>query len=90
MLPHCTTSAIGDLNRLANNVPIDTIRNIRMLSLRLKVRIIHNGTKINALALLDSGAEGNYAHIRFIQRHKIPTFDLANPVYPRNIDGMLN
>ena len=53
-------------------------------------QIVHNGTKINTLALLDSGAEGNYAHMRFIQKHKIPAFDLASPVYPRNIDGTLN
>ena len=90
MLPCCTTSAIGDLNQLANNVPIDTIRNIRTLSFWLKVQIVHNRTKIDALALLDSGAEGNYTHIRFIQKYKIPTFDLASPVYPRNINGTLN
>ena len=75
---------------MANNVPIDTIQNIITLSLQLKVQIIRNRTKIDALALLDSRAEGNYAHIRFIQKHKIPTFNLASPVYPRNIDGTLN
>ena len=77
MLPCCTTSAIGALHWLANNIPLDTIQNIRSPSICLHVQIVHNGTKIDALALLDSRAEGNYANIKFIEKHKIPTFNHA-------------
>ena len=61
-----------------------------MPSIQLKVRIIHNGIKIDATALLDSGAEGNYANTKFIEKHKISIYDIEHPVYPRNVDGTLN
>src|SRR5579863_6043213 len=89
-MTRCTTSAVGTAHRQANHVPLDTIRNVRMPSIQLKVRIVHNGIKIDATALLDSGAEGNYANTKFIEKHKIPIYDIEHPVYPRNVDGTLN
>src|SRR5579863_6334085 len=61
-----------------------------MPSIRLKVQIVHNRIKIDATVLLDSGAEGNYANTKFIEKHKIPIYDIEQPVYPQNVDGMLN
>jgi len=72
------------------HVPVNTIRNIRSLSIRVKVRIICHGRKINAHAILDSGAKRIYCNISFINAHKIPTSTLAKPIYPRNVDGTLN
>jgi len=72
------------------HVPVDTIRNIHSLSIRVKVRIVCHGRKINAHAILDSGAEGVYCNILFVNAHKIPTNTLAKPIYPRNIDSTLN
>jgi len=46
--------------------------------------------KIDAHAILDSGAEGVYCNISFINAYKIPTSILAKPIYPWNIDGTLN
>jgi len=71
-------------------VPVDTIQNIRSLSIQVKVWIVCHGRKINAHAILDSGAEGVYCNILFINAHKIPTSTLAKPIYPRNVDGTLN
>src|SRR5579863_5238304 len=88
-MTRCTTSAVRTVHRQANYVPLDMIRNVRMPSIRLKVRIVHNGTKIDATALLDSGAEGNYANTKFIEKHKIPVYDIEHLVYPRNVDGTL-
>src|SRR5579863_10303178 len=89
-MTHCTTSAVRTAHRQANHVPLDTIRNVRMPSIRLKVRIVHNGIKIDATALLDSRAEGSYANTKFIKKHKIPIYDIEQPVYPQNIDRTLN
>src|SRR5579863_7883413 len=61
-----------------------------MPSIRLKVRIIHNGIKTDAIVLLDSRAEGNYANTKFIKKHKIPTYNIDHLVYPHNVDGTLN
>ena len=66
------------------------IRNIRSLSIQVKVRIICHRRKIDAHAILDSGAEGVYCNISFINTHKIPTTTLAKPIYPRNVDGTMN
>jgi len=66
------------------------IRNIRSPSMQLDVRIVYNGKEINAQAVLDSGAEGVYCNTNFIRKHGIPTYDIDRPIYPRNVDGMLN
>jgi len=66
------------------------IWNICSPSIRVKVRIVCHGRKIDAHAILDSGAEGVYYNISFINAHKIPTSTLAKPIYPRNVDGTLN
>jgi len=72
------------------HVPVDTIRNIHSPSIQVKVRIICHGRKIDAHAILDSGAKGVYCNISFINTHKIPTNTLAKPIYPRNVNGTLN
>jgi len=72
------------------HVPIDTIRNIRSPSIQVKVRIVCHRRKIDAHAILDSGAEGVYCNILLINAHKIPTNPLVIPIYPRNVDGTLN
>jgi len=66
------------------------IRNIHSPSIWVKVRIICHRRKIDAHAILDSGAEGVYCNISFINTHKIPTSTLAKPIYPRNINSTLN
>jgi len=66
------------------------IQNICSLSIWVKVQIVCHRRKINAHAILDSGAEGIYCNISFVNAHKIPTNTLAKPIYPRNVDGTLN
>ena len=68
----------------------DTIRNKRIPSIRIPVRVVYNGKTIDAQAILDSGAEGVYCHNDFIAKHKIHTHPLERPLRARNVDGTLN
>jgi len=88
---HCNSSNLQNLQvPKTPHVPIDTIQNIRSPSIRVKVRIVCHRRKIDAHAILDSGAKGVYCNISFINAHKIPTSPLVTPIYPRNVDGTLN
>ena len=71
-------------------VTLSTIRNKRVSSIRIPVRIIHNGRKIDAQALLDSSTEGIYCNATFVKSHGFPLQPLQNPIYPRNVDGTIN
>ena len=51
---------------------------------------MHKGKPIEVIALVDSGAEGNYLHGEFIRKHEIETHKLNPPVYVRNVDGSIN
>jgi Aspartyl protease len=48
------------------------------------------GGKIDAKALLDSGAEGVYINTNYVKKHQLPLRNLATPIYPRNVDGTPN
>jgi len=72
------------------HVPVDTIRNTHSPSIWVKVRIVCHRRKIDAHAILNSGAEGVYCNILFINAHKIPTTTLTKPIFPQNIDSTLN
>jgi len=88
---HCNSSNLRNLQvPKTPHVPLDTIRNICSPSIRVKVQIVCHGRKINAHAILDSGAKGVYCNISFINAHKIPTTTLAKPIYPRNVNGTMN
>jgi len=71
-------------------VTLSTIRNKRVPSIRIPVCIVHNGRKIDARALLDSGAEGIYCNAAFVKTHNFPLLSLENPIFPRNVDGTIN
>jgi len=90
--PSCCNSS--DLRNLqvpkTPHVPVDTIQNICSPSIWVKVQIVCHRRKIDAHAILDSGAKGVYCNISFINAHKIPTSTLAKPIYPRNINSTLN
>jgi len=73
-----------------STVTLSTIRNKRVPSIRILVRIVHNGRKIDAQALLDSGAEGIYCNATFVKSHSFPLQPLQNPIYPHNVDGTIN
>jgi len=88
---HCNSSNLRNLQvPKTPHVPLDTIWNICSPSIRVKVQIVCHGRKINAHAILDSGAKGVYCNISFINAHKIPTTTLAKPIYPRNVNGTMN
>ena len=52
--------------------------------------IKHKGKPIEVIALVDSGAEGNYLHADFVRKHNIETHKLNPPVYVKNVDGTIN
>jgi len=58
--------------------------------MQIDVQIQYNRKEIDAQAVLDSGTEGIYCNTSFIQKYGIPIFDIDRPVYPQNVDGMLN
>jgi len=66
------------------------IQNIKSPAFQLKVQINLNGRQIDAHVLLDSGAKGVYCNSSFIKKHLIPTYTVDRPVYPINVNGMLN
>ena len=72
------------------NVQPDTIRNICHPSMQIDVQIVYNGKEIDAAAILDSGAEGICWNTSFIRKYGLPTYDLELPMYPRNVNGILN
>ena len=72
------------------SVTLSTIRNKQVPSIRIPIRIVHNGKKIDAQALLDSGAEGIYCNSAFVKTHEFPLISLQNPIFPRNVDGTIN
>src|SRR6201999_3292813 len=87
--PLCTTRTVA-LGQMGPHVTICTIRNTRAPSIRIPVRIVCKGKQINAQALLDSGAEGLFCNTTFTTKHGIPLQTLPTPIYPRNVDGMIN
>ena len=71
-------------------VTLSTIQNKWVPSIRILVRIVHNGKKIDAWVLLDSGAEGIYCNAAFVKTHGFPLWSLSDPIFPRNVDGTIN
>jgi len=71
-------------------VTLSTIRNKRVPSIRIPVQIVHNGIKIDAQALLDSGAEGIYCNTAFVKTYVFPLLPLQDPIFPQNVDGTIN
>jgi len=90
-VPHCIqrTTKLGQVVPISI-VTLSTIQNKRVPSIRIPVRIVHNGRKIDARALLDSGAEGIYCNATFVKNHGFPLLPLQNPIYPCNVDGTIN
>ena len=83
-------NSINLLQLLRNNVSVASIRNKRVPSIRIRVTIEHKGKPIEVIALVDSGAEGNYLQGNFIHKHKLDTHKLEPPVYVKNVDGTIN
>ena len=88
--PKCTSNEIRALQLLRSNVIVASVQNKCVPSIRIRVTIQYDGKPIDAIVLIDSGAEGNYLHSKFVDHYKIQTHKLSPPVYVRNIDGTIN
>ena len=86
--PHA--NSINVLQLLRNNVSIASVQNKHVPSIRIQVTIEHKGKPIEVIALVDSGAEGNYLHGNFIHKHNLKTHELEPPVYVKNVNGTIN
>ena len=75
---------------LRNNVTVASVSNTRVPSIRIRVTIVHKGKPIEVIALVDSGAEGNYMNDKFVLKHGIETHKLNPPIYVTNVDGTFN
>jgi hypothetical protein len=62
----------------------------RSLNLSVKLTSLTSFATISMLALLDSGAMGNFMSPEFVKRHKLETTPLPQPIPVRNVDGTLN
>jgi len=82
-VPHCVsrTTELGQVVPISI-VTLSTIWNKRVPSIHILVRIVHNGRKIDARALLDSGTEGIYCNAAFVNTHGFPLLSLENPIFP--------
>jgi hypothetical protein len=90
-LPSCTTRTLAVLQlEKATNVTVDTVWNNRSCSIQIPVQIVSKEGKIDAKALLDSGAKGIYINASYIKKHQLPLQDLRIPIYPCNVDGTPN
>jgi len=63
-------------------VTLSTIQNKQVPSIQILVQIVYNGRKIDARALLDSGAEDIYCNATFVKNHGFPLLPLQSPIYP--------
>ena len=60
------------------------------MSFKLPVTLWVYGIKVQAEALVDSGATANFIDQRFVERNHLVTDRLAKPYDVLNADGMLN
>ncbi|KAF5344660.1 hypothetical protein D9758_016425 [Tetrapyrgos nigripes] len=67
-------------------------RNKQIPSITLKTELIGKitGRKIDANALIDSGAEGIIINSQFAQRNQLTLLPIQNPFPVRNVDGSEN
>ena len=45
---------------------------------------------IDTPVLLDCGAEGNFIHPQYAQKHNVHLYSLSHPIIPQNVDGSVN
>ena len=58
--------------------------------IRIPVTIRSQGKDTVLLALIDSGAEGQFIHANLVDDLNLDTYQLAQPIAPRNADGTPN
>ena len=59
-------------------------------SFSIPVKIICESEDIEATALVDSGAEGQFINHRIVEEHDLPTIPLETPIKVHNVDGTKN
>jgi hypothetical protein len=89
-MPHCTINRRKDCETGESNVVVAAIANTHVPSIKIRIRIVHNGKRINARGLLDSGAEGMFCNANFAKTHQFSQELIESPIYPRNVDGTAN
>ena len=77
------------------NSPLISISNLVLATVdrnSMRVPILVKGKKeiVETKALIDSGAGGTFISQEFIQKHKIPTTKIKNPIRVYNVDGTRN
>ena len=54
--------------------------------MRIPIQISAKKQTVSTLALIDSGAEGQFIDINFAKTHQIPLHKLGTPIPVRNVD----
>src|SRR5258708_17497798 len=60
------------------------------LNMSMELQTTSSLQSVSTSALLDSGATGMFVNWAFIQKHKLETCPLPNPVLAHNVDRTLN
>ena len=65
-------------------------KSARALNMTVELRSTTSLRSVSTSALLDSGATGMFVNRAFVQKHKLETRPLPNPVPVHNVDGTPN
>ena len=61
-----------------------------VVALPIKSKSPADNKIINAPVLLDCGAEGNFMHPHYAQKHDVLLYPLEHPIIPQNVDRSIN
>jgi hypothetical protein len=73
-----------------SNVIVAVIVNTYVPSIKIHIQIVHNGKRIDACGLLDSGAKGIFCNANFARTHQFSQEPIESPIYLQNVDGTAN
>jgi hypothetical protein len=81
-MPCCTIKHDKGRRTGESNVVVAAIANTHVPSIKIHIRIVHNGKRIDAHRLLDSGAEGMFYNANFAKAHQFSQEPIESPIYP--------
>ena len=58
--------------------------------MKILVKLLSNASNIKTLTLVNSGAGGNFIHLRVVNSNKLSTITLMVPIQAYNINGTPN
>jgi hypothetical protein len=81
-MPHCIINCSKNHVTGDSNVIVAAIANTHIPSIKIHIRIVYNGKRIDAHRLLDSRAEGIFCNANFARTHQFSREPIESPIYP--------